>query len=126
MISTIAKSSNAIGTYSHHMPSNGGCAGRPAGSGSPIGRMPQDRSRLPIHTAGSTVISSPSMAMTPLQEPNWANRCASSVTRLPARSTCRCSWTTSNRPSQVRSAAMPSVSSRTIRSLCSGSMTSMR
>ena len=32
------------------MPSNGGCAGRPAGSGSPIGRIPQDRSRLPNHT----------------------------------------------------------------------------
>jgi hypothetical protein len=41
------------------MPSNGGFAGLPAGSGSPIGRMPHDRSRLPIHTAGSTAISSP-------------------------------------------------------------------
>src|SRR6201988_2053582 len=47
MSSTIANSSNAIGTYSHHMPSNGGSAGRPAGSGSPTGRMPQDRARVP-------------------------------------------------------------------------------
>ncbi len=61
MMRTIEKSSNAIGTYSHHMPSNGGSAGRPAGSASPIGRMPHDRSRVPIHTAGSTVISSPSI-----------------------------------------------------------------
>ena len=33
-----------------HMPSNGGFAGRPAGSGSPMGRMPHDRSRLPIQS----------------------------------------------------------------------------
>ena len=50
----------------------------------------------------------------PIQVPSWANRCAFSVTRLPERRMCGCSWTTSNRPSQVRSAAMPSVSSRTM------------
>ena len=65
------------------MPSNGGSAGRPAGSASPIGRMPQDRSRLPIQVAGSTAIFSPSIARWPLQEPSWAKRCAFSVTRLP-------------------------------------------
>ena len=47
------------------MPSNGGCAGRPAGSASPIGRMPHDRSRLPIQTVGSTAISSPSIEIVP-------------------------------------------------------------
>jgi hypothetical protein len=51
------------------MPSNGGSAGRPAGSASPIGRMPQDRSRLPIQTDGSTVISS-----TQLREPLGVQR----------------------------------------------------
>ena len=35
--------------------------------------------------------------------PTWANRWASSVTRLPARITCGCSWRTSKEPSQVRS-----------------------
>ena len=52
------------------MPSNGGSAGRPAGSASPIGRMPQDRSRLPIHTDGSTAISSPSITMRPAHDPD--------------------------------------------------------
>ena len=108
------------------MPSNGGSAGRPAGSASPIGRMPQDRSRLPIHTDGSTAISSPSITMRPAHDPTCAKRCASRVTRLPCRMMCGCSWTTGNSPSHVRSAAMPSVSSSTIRSLCSGSMTSTR
>ncbi len=71
---TIPKSSKAIGTYSHHMPSNGGSAGRPGGSASPIGRMPHERSRLPIHTAGSTTISSPSMTMRPSHDPSCAKR----------------------------------------------------
>ena len=51
--------------------------------------MPHDRSRLPIQTDGSTVISSPSMTICPLHEPSWAKRCASSVTRLPDRSDVR-------------------------------------
>lgn len=71
----------------------------------PTGRMPQDRSRLPSQVAGSTAIRSPSTTMRPLQVPSCAKRCASRVTRLPERKTCGCSWTTSNRPSQVRSAA---------------------
>ena len=75
----MAKSSKAIGTYSHHMPSKGGSAGRPAGSASPIGRMPHDRSRLPSQVLGSTTISSPSTTRWPLQVPSWANRCAFSV-----------------------------------------------
>ncbi len=62
----------------------------------------------------------------PLHEPIWANRWASSVTRLPERSTCGSSWMTSQVPSQVRSVEMPSVSSRTIRSFLSGSVTSIR
>ena len=50
MFSTTAKSWNAIGTYNHHMPSNGGSAVRPAGSGSPIGR---------IHSKGPVAATDP-------------------------------------------------------------------
>ena len=108
------------------MPSNGGSDGRPAGSASPTGRTPQERSRVPTQVSGSTAMSSPSTDRVPLQVPTWANRWASSVTRLPARITCGCSWTTSKDPSQVRSQAMPSVSSSTSRSRRNGSITSIR
>ena len=109
------------------MPSNGGSTGRPGGSDSPTGRMPHERSRDPIQVAGSTTRSSPSMTSDPSQEPSWANRWASSVGRSPpARIRCGCSWTTGNSPRQRRSMAIPSVSSRTIRSSCSGSTTSSR
>ena len=97
------------------MPSNGGSDGRPAGSASPTGRIPQDRSRVPTQRSGDTAISSPSISRVPDQVPTWANRCASRVTRLPARITCGCSWSTSKDPSQVRSRPIPSVSSRVIR-----------
>ena len=36
------------------MPSNGGSAGFPAGSASPTGRAPQDRSRVPTQVSGVT------------------------------------------------------------------------
>ena len=108
------------------MPSKGGSEGAPGGSASPTGRIPQERSRLPIQTSGSTAICSPSTAIVPLHAPSWANRCASSVTRLPERSTCGSSWTASQVASQVRSSDIPSVSSRTMRSLRRGSGTSMR
>ena len=107
------------------MPSNGGSAGRPAGSASPIGRMPQDRSRLPIQTSGSTAMSSPSIEMSgptaELGEPLGIQRHA-----RPRPKHVALLLDTSNSPFQVRSAAMPSVSSRMIRSLCSGSVTSTR
>ena len=108
------------------MPSNSGTSGAPAGTASPTGRMPQERSRLPSHTAGSTTVSSPSTTSVPLHVPSWANRCASRVTREPARITCRCSRSASLVASQVRSIAMPSVSSSTTRSFRSGSATSTR
>ena len=45
------------------MPSNGGSAGAPGGSGSPTGRMPHERSRVPTQRSGVTAISVPSTAM---------------------------------------------------------------
>ena len=101
-------------------------AGRPAGSASPTGRIPHERSREPTQASGLTAISSPSTDSEPDQVPTWAKRWASRVTRAPWRMTWRCSCTTSKEPSQVRSAASPSVSSSTIRIFCSGSITSRR
>ena len=108
------------------MPSKGGFAGAPWGSDSPTGRIPHERSRVPTHVSGVTAISVPSTERVPSQVPTWANRCALRVTREPDRITCGCSCTTSKEPSQVRSSAIPSVSSRTTRSRRSGSTTSRR
>ncbi len=108
------------------MPSKAGSAGLPAGAASPTGRMPHERSRVPTQRSGVTARSEPSTAMVPSQVPTWANRWASRIVFEPWRITCGSSWTTSNEPSQVRSSAMPSVSSITSRSLRSGSRTSIR
>ncbi|SKX98001.1 Uncharacterised protein [Mycobacteroides abscessus subsp. abscessus] len=96
------------------------------GSASPTGRMPQERSRLPIHVDGSTAISVSSTRIHPDHDPSWAKRCASNVIRLPLRITCGNSCTTSNSPFHVRSKEIPSVVSRVRRIVWSGSITSMR
>ena len=81
-----AKSSNRSGTQNHHMPSNS--RGRPAGSDSPTGRMPHDRSRVAVNRSGVTATVPPSNRSSPSQVPTPANRDASSRIRSPSRRTC--------------------------------------
>ena len=115
--------------YVHQKPQSGAvsAAPRPAGSGSPTGRMPHERSRVPHHTSGVTSYVVPSTRNSPAQLPVWANRQASRMALLPVRHRCGCSCTAGNAPVQVRSNPMPrSSASHTTRSVCSGSITSMR
>jgi hypothetical protein len=126
-MTTTANSSNRSGTYSHHSPAVGSSGGRPAGSPSPTGRMPQERSRVPTHTSGETAMSSPSTRSSPLQVPTWAKREASRMARAPVRMTWCCSITAGNEPSQVRSKPRPwSSPSQISRMRRSGSCTSTR
>ena len=53
----------------------------PGGSGSPTGRMPHERSRVPHHVSGVTLNSLPSTTRCPDQHPVWAKRELSNVTR---------------------------------------------
>ena len=77
----------------------------PAGSRSPTGRTPQERSREPQLVSGLTFSSLPLTLIVPLQEPICASRWVSNVIRLP----CRMNWLGSGiagpKPSHVRSQA---------------------
>ncbi len=79
----------------------------PGGSGSPTGRMPQDRSLIPHHRSGVTSSVSPSTVIDPAHRPVCAIRLESNTTRSCERMKCCGSTCGGIVPSQVRSNDSP-------------------
>ncbi len=99
----------------------------PSVSGSPTGRTPQDRSRVPQQWSGVTATSFPPTDSVPLQHPVWARRWVSKTTLPLLRMYCRGSAMAGMCPSQVTSmATLCSLGSTTTRKRRRGSSTSMR
>ena len=99
----------------------------PSGWGSPTGRIPQERSRLPPQVSGVTAMSSPPTVSVPSQRPFWAKRWVSNTTDPRLRMYWRGSSNAGCEPVQVRSmATSASLGSTTTRSFRSGSMISIR
>ena len=93
------------------------------GSGAPIGRTPQLRSRVPVQLAGSTLISVPSTFSVPDQRPFCVIRVRSIIMREPMRRVKRGSSIGNARPVNSTSSARPSVSFSVRRTFFSGSTT---
>ena len=99
----------------------------PSVSGSPTGRTPQERSRVPQQRSGVTAMSAPSIDSVPDQHPVWASRWVSKTTLPLLRMYWRGSAMAGMWPSQVTSmATLCSVGSTTTRRRRRGSSTSIR
>ena len=99
----------------------------PSLSGSPTGRTPQERSRVPQQRSGVTGRSTPPTESVPDHVPVWARRWVSKTTLPLLRMYWRGSSMAGMCPSHVTSmATLCSVGSTTTRSRRSGSSTSMR
>ena len=99
----------------------------PSVSGSPTGRTPQDRSRVPQHRSGVTARSVPPTESVPDQRPVCASRWVSKTTLPLLRMYWRGSAIAGTWPSQVTSMATEcSVGSTTTRRRRRGSRTSTR
>ncbi len=99
----------------------------PSVSGSPTGRTPQERSRVPQQRSGVTATSVPPTESVPDQRPVWASRWVSKTTRPLLRRYWRGSATAGMWPSHVTSmATLCSVGSTTTRSRRRGWCTSIR